>query len=224
MEETNLGPVVAQLLLDSNAVHVSSGKPFILRSGWASPIYIDVRKLIASVPARTVLIDAAASIVRKRIGLDQIDAIAGAETSGVPFAAWLADRLSLPLLIVRKKSLGFGRNAQIEGEVPAGSKVLLIDDLTTDAQSKLNFCKALRSAGLQLEHVLSIFHYDTFAESRRTMADIGANIHALATWQDVIAQARTGNYLTPADIQKVEDFLQHTSEWSKAHGGIGHLP
>jgi len=224
MEETSIGSTVAQLLLESGAVHVSSAKPFILRSGWASPVYVDVRRLISSVAGRKVLVDAAQAVVRHRIGVQNIDAIAGAETAGVPYAAWLADRLSLPLLIVRKKPLGFGRNAQIEGMAQAGARGLLVDDRTTGGQSKRNFCKAVRDSGLELAHVLSIFYYDTFAESRRTMEEIGVTMHALATWQDIIAQARTGTVLTAADIEKVEGFLLHTSEWSKAHGGISRLP
>jgi len=102
--------------------------------------------------------------------------------------------------------------------------VLLVDDLTTDGQSKRNFAKAVRDAGLVLEHALSIFYYDTFAESRQTMQEIGLAMHALATWRDVIALAKAGDYLPAADIAKVEDFLSHTPEWSKAHGGIGRLP
>ncbi|VCU68936.1 Orotate phosphoribosyltransferase [Pigmentiphaga humi] len=224
MDESSIGPTVARLLLESGAVHVSAGKPFLLRSGWASPVYVDVRRLISSVAGRNVLIEAALSVVRNRIGLDDIDAIAGAETAGVPYAAWLADRLALPLLIVRKKSLGFGRNAQIEGMMEPGARVLLVDDLTTDGQSKRNFCQAVRGSGLRLEHVLSIFYYDTFVESRRTMEEIGVSMHALATWQDIIGQARDGQTLSAADIEKVEGFLRHTSEWSKAHGGIARLP
>lgn len=224
MEETSIGPLVARLLLESNAVHVTGGKPFVLRSGWASPVYVDVRKLISSVEARATLIRGALSAIRHRIGLENFDVIVGAETAGVPYAAWLADRLELPLLIVRKKSLGFGRNAQIEGEVIAGKRALLVDDLTTDGQSKLNFCKALRGAGLEVGHILSIFYYDTFAESQRGLADIGVKMHALATWQDIIALAKAENFLSPSDIDKVEDFLSHTPEWSKAHGGIARLP
>ncbi|GAA4339125.1 orotate phosphoribosyltransferase [Pigmentiphaga soli] len=223
-DENTIGAIVARLLLESGAVHVTGAKPFVLRSGWASPVYVDVRRLISSVPRRRELIGAALATVRERIGLDRIDAIAGAETSGVPFAAWLAESLSLPLLIVRKKPLGFGRNAQIEGDAPAGARVLLVDDLTTDGQSKLNFCRALRAADLNVEHILSIFYYDTFAESRRTMAELGAVIHPLSTAHDIIEQARSGRYLAPADIDKVEAFLLHTSEWSKAHGGIARLP
>ena len=223
MEETTIGPVVARLLLESGAVHVTGGKPFILRSGWASPVYVDVRKLISSVSARTTLNEAALSVVKNRIGLQEVDVITGAETAGVPYAAWLADRLALPLQIVRKKPLGFGRNAQIEGEVVAGNRALLVDDLTTDGQSKRNFCLALRGAGLQVRHLLSIFYYDTFAESRRTMDELDIQIHALATWQDIIGLAKADNFLTPGDIDKVELFLSHTSDWSKAHGGIGRL-
>lgn len=224
MEEALIAPTVARLLLESGAVSVAAGKPFILRSGWASPVYVDVRSLISSVAGRRQVIDAALSVVRNRLGGAGIDAIAGAETSGVPWAAWLADSLDLPLLILRKKSLGFGRDAQIEGTAEPGARVLLVDDLTTDGQSKRKFCQAVRAAGLTLEHALTIFYYDTFAESREAMRDMNITLHALATWHDVIALAEAGHYLTAADLRTVEEFLLHTPEWSRTHGGIGRLP
>ena len=77
----------------------------------------------------------------------KIDVVAGGETAGIPFSAWIADRLDLPMLYVRKKAKGFGRNAQIEGHLQPGQRVLLVEDLTTDGRSKVNFCKALREAG-----------------------------------------------------------------------------
>src|SRR5262249_57594730 len=91
-----------------------------------------------------------------------IDAVAGAETAGIPFAAWLADRMNLKLRYVRKRPLGIGRNAQVEGGDVEGLKVLLVDDLTTDGGSKLNFARGLRAAGAIVDHVLPIFYPDLF--------------------------------------------------------------
>lgn len=99
-----------------------------------------------------------------------------------------------------------------------------MDDLTTDDPSKRNACKMPRNSGQELAHVPSIFYYDTFVESRRTMEEIGVTMHALTIWQDTIAQTRTGTALTAIGIEKVEGFLLHTSEWPKVHGGISRLP
>ena len=84
-----------------------------------------------------------ATIVRD-VGFEQFDAVAGGETAGIPFAAWLSDRLMVPMQYVRKKPKGFGRNAQIEGLIEAGDRVLLVEDMTTDSRSKVNFSNALR--------------------------------------------------------------------------------
>src|SRR5882762_2867333 len=96
----------------------------------------------------------------------------GCATAGIPYAAWIADRFGLPMQYIRKKPKGFGRNAQIEGDVRAGARTLLVEDLTTDGRSKINFCKALREAGAIVEHVFVNFYYDIFPESKKTLADL----------------------------------------------------
>ena len=58
------------------------------------------------------------------VGFEQFDAVAAARPAGIPFAAWMADRLMLPMQYVRKKPKGFGRNAQIEGQIDEGDRVL----------------------------------------------------------------------------------------------------
>ena len=85
--------------------------------------------------------------VLRDVGFEKFDAVAGGETAGIPFAAWMADRMMLPMQYVRKKPKGFGRNAQIEGNIEDGERVLLVEDMTTDGRSKVNFCKALRERG-----------------------------------------------------------------------------
>src|SRR3546814_8269417 len=89
--------------------------PFIFTSGRASPVYIDCRKIISFPRARAQLMDFACALIQREAGYESIDCIAGGETAGIPFAAWIAERLGLPMLYVRKKPKGFGRDAQIEG-------------------------------------------------------------------------------------------------------------
>jgi len=157
-------------------------------------------------------------------GFEQFDVVAGGETAGIPYAAWIADRLGLPMQYIRKKPKGFGRNAQIEGDIREGARTLLVEDLTTDGRSKINFCKALREAGAVVEHVFVNFYYDIFPESKQVMADLGVRLHHLATWWDVLKVVKQGGYLANAQIDEVEKFLNSPAPWSAAHGGASSFP
>ena len=154
-----MAELTAKMLLEVEAVRFMEDKPFIFTSGWASPVYTDCRRLISFPRVRQTLIDFGAATVFRDVGFEQFDTVVGGETAGIPFAAWMADRLMLPMQYVRKKPKGFGRNAQIEGHLEPGQRVLLVEDLTTDGRSKVNFCNALREAGADrrahLRHVLS---------------------------------------------------------------------
>src|SRR5690606_31789448 len=136
--------------------------PYKFTSGWASPVYIDCRKLISYPRLRQRLMAMAAHQVQEACGYEAFDAVAGGETAGIPFAAWLADRLQLPMLYVRKQPKGFGRNARIEGHLVEGQRVLLVEDLATDGGSKLAFADALREAGGVVDHAFVVFFYGVF--------------------------------------------------------------
>src|SRR5215475_6418440 len=151
-----IADITAKMLLEVKAVLFSEDKPFIFTSGWASPVYIDCRKLIFYPRIRTQLIDFATATLARDAGFEQFDVVAGGETAGIPYAAWMADRLGLPMQYIRKKPKGFGRNAQIEGNVVEGDRVLLVEDMTSDGGSKVGFCNALRAAGTQVEHCFVI--------------------------------------------------------------------
>jgi orotate phosphoribosyltransferase len=165
--------------------------------------------------------DMAVETIEREIGFASIDAVAGGETAGIPFAAWIAERLGLPMLYVRKKPKGFARNALIEGDVRPGSRVLLVEDLATDGKSKLHFIKGLRDAGCEVAHSFVVFHYGIFPESVETLAAAGVKLHALATWWDVLKLAEETKAFSDADLGEVRKFLQKPAEWSAAHGGIG---
>src|SRR5260370_22610067 len=141
-----MAELTAKMLLEVEAVRFMADKPFIFTSGWASPVYTDCRRLISFPRVRRTLIDFAAGTILREAGFEQFDAVAGGETAGIPFPALMADRLDLPMLYVRKKAKGFGRNAQIEGDVQAGQRTLLVGALTTDGRTKVTFCNPRRPA------------------------------------------------------------------------------
>ena len=219
-----IAEMTAKMLLEVDAVRFNVKDPFIFTSGWASPVYTDCRKLISYPRVRHTLMDFAASLVLRDIGFETIDAIAGGETAGIPFAAWIADRLMLPMQYVRKEPKGFGRKAQIEGDFTDGDRILLVEDLTTDGQSKINFCQALRQAGAQVSHTLVIFYYDIFPQSKKTLADIDIQLHHLATWWDVLQVCKDNNYFDTTTLGEIESFLHEPVAWSAAHGGVDEYP
>jgi orotate phosphoribosyltransferase len=219
LDKKTIAERTAQFYLDTGAVRFMQDKPFIFTSGWASPVYNDSRWLISFPDVRTTLMDFAVATIDRDIGRGKIDAVAGGETAGIAFAAWVADRLHLPMQYVRKKPKGFGRGAQIEGQLIPGQRVLLVEDLATDGRSKVNFVKALRDADGICEHCLVLFFYDIYPEGRKILADLGVTLHALTTWWDVLAVAKASGKYEAKMLAEVEKFMHDPAGWSKAHGG-----
>ena len=209
----------ARVYLDTGAVRFMEDKPFIFTSGWASPVYNDSRWLISFPKERTRLMDFMVTTAVRDIGRDKIDAIAGGETAGIPFAAWVAERLDLPMQYVRKKAKGFGRGAQIEGQLTDGQRVLLVEDLATDGKSKVNFVKAIRDAGGICDHCIVLFFYDIYPQGKKILGDLGVTLHALTTWWDVLAVAKASGKFDKGKLAEVEAFMKDPAGWSKAHGG-----
>ena len=215
------GKTVARFLLDIKAVSFRPEEPYKLTAGWASPVYIDCRKVISFPEARQAITRFARDEILESIGAGKIDAVAGGETAGIPYAAWISDALNLPMQYVRKKPKGFGRMAQIEGDLHEGQNVVLVEDLASSGDSKIGFVKVLRDAGATCDHCLVVFFYGAFPGAIEMLAKEGIALHYLATWRDVIAVAEDGRYFSPEAIAGVKEFLKDPVGWSVAHGGKG---
>jgi len=211
--------ITARILLETKAVLFRPDQPFTFTSGRVSPVYVDCRRLISFPRARRRLMDLAADLIERSIGHESLDAIAGGETAGIPFAAWIAERLSLPMLYIRKKPKGFGRNAQIEGEMPEGARVVLVEDLASEGTSKLAFVRAIRGAGGVVAHSFVIFNYGIFPASLASLAAEGVTLHWLATWWDALRVAQSLGYFNPESYAAVESFLRDPDGWSAARAG-----
>ena len=214
----------ARILLEIKAVNFRPEEPYTLTSGWKSPVYIDCRRIIYFPRARAKICELGVEKIGRHIGYESIEAVAGGETAGIPFAAWIADRMAAPMAYVRKKPKGFGRNALIEGDVPVGKHTILVEDLTTDGGSKVQFCQALRDAGAICNHTFVVFFYGVFPGSFETLKNMDIQLHHLATWWDVLRVVKQGNYLGAKQIDEVEKFLNAPAEWSAAHGGVASFP
>lgn len=206
----------AQIVLESGAVHTrTSGEPYFFSSGWASPVFIDIKRLIAIPEARERLLKLAIRRMDEKIGADAFDQIAGCELAGVPFAAMVADRRGLPLIVALKQARGFGRLSQCEGRFEPGTRTLLFDDLTTDGRTKLTFKAALERAQAKVVAIFVLLNYSVFPAS--------PEITSLMTLGDIMAVAARDGKLDPAVLREVQEFAKNAPRWSALHGGMGGL-
>ena len=130
----------------------------------------------------------------------------------------------LPMQYVRKKPKGFGKDAQIEGTFSEGDTILLVEDLTTDGRSKVNFCEALRKAGAIVSHTCVLFYYDIFPQTKEMLEKMGMQMLYLATWWDILEQCKKFEYFDEKTLVEVESFLNNPMDWSSAHGGTSSFP
>jgi orotate phosphoribosyltransferase len=222
-ERSVMAELMAKMLWEIKAVHFAADKPYKLSSGMMSPVYIDCRKLISYPRIRSTIMDFAAATVMRDAGFEKFDCIAGGETAGIPFAAFLAERLGLPMIYVRKAPKGHGRNAQIEGYMPEGARVLVIEDLTTAGGSMFKFIEAIREAGGTVEHGIALFFYDIFPEAQARFAKGEVQLHHIATWRNVLAVARAEKLFDDKTLGEVEAFLDAPLAWSGRNGGVAEL-
>lgn len=221
MTREDIAAKTADILIDTKSILFNAKEPFTLKSGRKSPVYFDGRRLISFPKERSFLMDAGAQVLTQEIGAENIDLIAGGETAGIPYGAFISERLEKPMLYVRKEPKGYGRMAQIEGVLPEDGtpKVVLVEDMQTDGGSKKIFVDALRQAGAQVDHAFVMFHYGIFPASEKNMKDMGITLHALATWWDVLKVAKDKAYFDTDTLSAVEAFLNDPENWDASQQG-----
>ncbi len=208
--------LTANMLLEIGAVDFNPKEPFTLSSGLPSPTYVDCRKLISFPRIRSTLMDFLTMTVMRDAGFEAFTNIAGGETAGIPFSAFVAERMALPMTYVRKKPKGYGRNARIEGVMGEGDRVLLVEDLATDGGSKLSFVEAIRDTGASCSHTAVIFFYGIFPDALDALAEHDIALHHLCTWWDVLEAARESAAFDTGTLSEVEAFLNAPRAWQEA--------
>ena len=148
---------IARDLLAIKAVQIETENYFTWTSGIKSPIYCDNRLTMSYPDVRKRIID---GFINKIKTFDvQPDVIAGCATAGIPHAAWIADRLNLPMVYVRSSPKGHGKGNQIEGIVKKNQKVLVVEDLISTGGSSIDTVNVLKSMETEVIGVIAIFTY-----------------------------------------------------------------
>ena len=202
---------VAEILINIESIKFSFNDPFTLTSGLKSPVYVDCRKIISYVDERSAILDYAIKYFKEK--KLEFDLLAGGETAGIPYAAFLSELLKKPMIYIRKKPKGFGKNQQIEGDYKTNQKTILIEDLATDGGSKIIFLNALKNANLKISDIFVIFYYDIFDIKKTSLGSRNVKIHSLCTWKFVIEVMKEKRLYSNEEIQYLEEFLKDPDLW-----------
>lgn len=203
----NIQRLIALQLWQLGAIKVNIDKPFELTSGNFSPIYINCRQLISS-PAFLDLFTGATRIICEHREIE-FDVVAGGETAGIPFAAYVARAFGKPMIYVRKETKQHGVASRIEGILDPGARVLLVEDLITDAGSKMSFIKAIRAAEASVSDVMVVF--DRLQGGKEALAEKVIGLHALTDMEVALSQGQA--ILSETDLMSVREYLKSPSDW-----------
>ena len=206
--------VIALQLWQLGAIKINVDEPFKLVSGNYSPIYINCIQLISS-PAFLDLFTGATRIVFEHRAI-RFDVVAGGETAGIAFAAYVARGFGKPMIYVRKETKEHGISSRIEGDLPQGARVLLVEDLITDAGSKISFIEAIRGMEASVNDVLVVF--DRLQGGKEALADEDVALHSLTDIEAALEVAEEIELISLNRLSAVKQYLLSPAKWHDRMG------
>ncbi len=201
---------VAGKLLEIQAIKLSIERPFTWASGWKSPIYCDNRKTLSFPHIREFIKSEMCNQIFEEF--PDAEYLAGVATAGIAWGAMAADQLKLPFIYVRSKPKEHGMGNQIEGYYEVGKKVVVIEDLISTGKSSLAVVQALRSAGLQIAGMVSIFNYG-FDEAARAFAAQGVKTRSLTDYSNLIGLAVEKGSVNPDQYKTLVKWREDPANW-----------
>ena len=205
---------IAEYLLDTKAVKLNFDEPFTYASGIRSPIYCDNRVLISHPEIRKGIAKAFKKIIEEN-NLE-FDIVAGVATSGIPWAAFIAEELNKPMIYVRSKAKAHGMTNLVEGEFKKGDKALVIEDLISTGGSSLRATQGLKDAGIIVNDLIAIFTYQ-MKKAQEGFDQEKINLHTLSDFSTLAEKAVAKDYLKPDNKEKVLEWNQDPQNWYGKH-------
>ena len=207
-----LKKVFASKLLDIKAIKLQPNDPFTWASGWKSPFYCDNRKTLSFPELRNFVKLQLVHTVMQHF--PQAEAVAGVATGAIAQGALVADELNMPFVYVRSKAKDHGMGNLIEGELPAGAKVVVIEDLISTGGSSLKAVEALRAAGYEVVGMVASYTYG-FPVAAKAFADAGVELQTLTDYDHVVEQALATGYIAEADVELLHEWRKDPANWRK---------
>lgn len=189
---------IAASLLDIEAVALRPQQPFTWTSGLKSPIYCDNRLTMSHPAIREAIADGFVALIKEKF--PETEVVAGTATAGIPHAAWVAQKLGLPMIYIRDKAKGHGKENLIEGSVKPGQKVIVIEDLISTGGSSLKAAVAVKDAGAEALGVLAIFSYQ-LDKATDAFATAEMPLHTLSNYSTLLEVALEKGKIQQADME-----------------------
>ncbi|PGT86598.1 MULTISPECIES: orotate phosphoribosyltransferase [Bacillaceae] len=199
---------IAKNLLEIKAVYLQPNDPFTWSSGLKSPIYCDNRLTLSFPSIRTQIAEGLIDLIKEHY--PEVEVIAGTATAGIPHAAWVSDKMDLPMVYVRSKAKGHGKGNQIEGQVKRNQKVVVVEDLISTGGSAITAVEALREAGCEVLGIVAIFTYD-LALGKSKLEEANIKAQSLCDYNTLVEVAAKEGYVTEQDISKLKMWREDPS-------------
>ena len=203
---------VAKSLMDIKAVMLRPENPFTWASGWNSPIYCDNRKILSYPEIRENVCRWMADIIQKQY--PDVEVIAGVATGAIAHGYLVAHMLGKPFCYVRPKPKDHGTGSQIEGILPEGAKVVIVEDLISTGMSSLAAKNALVNAGADIMGMVAIFSYN-FPKARKAFEDDNVELTTLSNYDVLVEVAHECNYIKESDIEVLKEWRFSPSTWGR---------
>ncbi|MCR5315548.1 MAG: orotate phosphoribosyltransferase [Bacteroidaceae bacterium] len=207
-----LETIFAAKLLDVKAIKLQPENPFTWASGWKSPFYCDNRKTLSFPALRTFVKTELTRLVMENF--PEADAVAGVATGAIAQGALVADELGMPFAYVRSKPKDHGLANLIEGELPAGAKVVVVEDLISTGGSSLKAVEALRNAGFEVVGMVASYTYG-FDVAKKAFEDAKVTLLTLTNYEAVLEAALNTGYISQEQIPTLNEWRSNPSEWRK---------
>lgn len=203
---------VAKILLKIKAVSLRINPPYKWASGILSPIYTDNRILMSYPAEREIIVESFVKTIKDN--KIKADAIAGIATAGIPWAAWIAEKLKLPMVYIRKEAKDHGKENLIEGKLDKGKNVIIIEDLISTGGSSINGVEAVRTAGCNADYCLAIFTYE-LKKAKQTFEKLNVRLMALTNFSTLVKVATGENYIKESEKEKVLEWSKNPESWGR---------
>ncbi len=207
----NIDRKLASELLRIKAVLLRPDEPFTWASGWHSPIYCDNRRILSDPGLRSAVAGWLADTAAKEC--PEAEIVAGVATGAIAHGVLAADRMRKPFVYVRPKPKDHGTGSQIEGVLPEGAKVVVVEDLISTGMSSLAAVKALRDAGAEVLGMVAIFTYGFDLAAARFEED-GVKLRTLSCYDALIEEATASGYVKESDVEVLRRWRMNPSEWN----------
>ncbi|WP_430786059.1 orotate phosphoribosyltransferase [Virgibacillus flavescens] len=198
-----LGHEIAKELLEIKAIQIKTDNYFTWTSGIKSPIYCDNRLTMSYPSTRKKIVQGFVELIEQMEV--RPDVIAGCATAGIPHAAWLADKLDLPMVYVRSKPKGHGKGNQIEGHFEKGQKVVVIEDLISTGGSSIESAQALQNEGAEVLGVLAIFTYG-LEKSVRKFSEAKIDFDTITNYEELLTLLAEDGTITSSEKEKLQEW------------------